>query len=89
MGDYILNAFQQYMNNIQNINDRNILIVTKGWEKKYLNQIKLEKFFSISLDISIQELSSLKPKLLIETTERYVNSKDKNIRFWCTYEEYL
>ena len=40
MGDYILNAFQQYMNNIQNINDRNILIVTKGWEKKYLNQIK-------------------------------------------------
>ena len=89
MENYIMDKFVNFLDGKVSINEKNILMVIKGWSKKDIKEITLDKFLTASIDISIQNLYNLKSQLLVEAIGQYTNNISKPKIFWCTYEEYL
>ena len=89
MENYIMDKFVNFLDGKVSINEKNILMVIKGWSKKDIKEITLDKFLTASIDISIQKLYNLKSQLLVEAIGQYTNNISKPKIFWCTYEEYL
>lgn len=66
--------------------DKNILFVLVGFPKNWLDNMELNKMFSISNNISLKDLYSQKPQLITEAVSKFNND---NSAYWCTMEEFL
>lgn len=83
-----MNNIEILINHVSQLpNERKQLVVLKGFQSHFLNEVPFQKLVSTSVEISIQELDRLKVKILPQVFEN-INLPQTNL-FWCTYEELL
>jgi len=77
----------KHLDNIDRPQNKPILLVFKGFQSDFFQELDLKKLLSLPLTIDIMELDNSKAALLPEVFQTLSSIKERAT--WCTLEEYL
>ncbi|WP_139023699.1 hypothetical protein, partial [Bacillus cereus] len=78
---------QQHVENIKTTSMKACLIVFKGFDMKFLEEVHIEKLLAQNYNYSLSILNDNKAMILPEVFTKVPHVKKEDF-YWCTFEEY-